>query len=217
MLRAAHGVRKCRDAQGMQRKRGDIRGEEGHGVVDRVADRGVVWIGGVYFGKSDEAMKLIQLSQGKFAMVDDEDYERVSQFKWHANKDLKTFYARRQIRDHGLKRQRHESMHRFILGFDPDKEIIDHVDGDGLNNQRYNLRFATKAENCRNARPAAGKYSKYKGVWFNKLEGKYMAGIMVNRKAISLGYFSNEVDAAMAYNNAAIIYHGEFAFVNKID
>lgn len=162
-------------------------------------------------------MKLIPLSKGKFAKVDDADYDSIIKFKWYASVDCNTFYARRNFRIPGAKSQKHESMHKFILGTNPDGKIIDHIDGDGLNNQRSNLRFATKAENCRNARPAKGKYSKYKGVWFNKLEGKYMAGIMVNRKPISLGYFDDEVKAAIAYNEAAIMHHGEFAFINKFD
>jgi hypothetical protein len=162
------------------------------------------------------AMRLIPLSQGKFAMVDDIDYDNVMRFKWYASIDNKTFYARRNFRIPGTKKQKHESMHKFILGSDPLGRMIDHIDGDGLNNQRCNLRFATKAENCRNARPASGKYSRYKGVCFNRLEGKYVSAIMVNRRSIFLGYFDSEVSAALAYNDAAILYHGEFAFINKI-
>lgn len=150
-------------------------------------------------------------------MVDDDDYDELSKFKWHVVIDRRTHYARKNYRDKISNKQRHESMHRFLLGVDPGGRIIDHIDGNGLNNQRYNLRFATKSENCRNARPAKGKYSKYKGVWFNKLDGRYMAGIMVDGRAISLGYFDDEKEAAIAYNNAAKIHHGDFAFINRFD
>lgn len=155
----------------------------------------------------------IQLSQGQFAIVDDIDFEYLSKYKWSAFRDGRRFYAHRNITIDG--KHTTQKMHHAIMG-DPNGRIIDHIDGNGLNNTRANLRWCSRAENSRNARPNPNAYSKYKGVWFNKLEGKYMAGIMVDRTAISLGYFISEIDAALAYNKAALAHHGEFAYQNII-
>lgn len=100
------------------------------------------------------------------------------------------------------------------------RTIASHIDGNGLNNQRYNLRICTKQENLRNQKPIRGGSSKFKGVYLSKAYPKYgiksvwRANIGKDGKAIFLGGFENEIDAAKAYDRAALKYFGEFARVN---
>lgn len=158
-------------------------------------------------------MKLIPLSQGQFTKVDDADFDWLNQFKWYAQKEKGTYSANRDERVNG-KKVNHR-MHRDILKLLPG-EFCDHIDRDRLNNQRTNLRKCTVTENNRNRRKPkrAAATSKYLGVsWdFNK----WRATIYVNKKAIILGKFTDEVSAAKAYNIGAQKYFGEFANLNRI-
>ena len=95
--------------------------------------------------------------------------------------------------------------------------VIDHIDGNSLNNQKNNLRICTQSQNCSNQKIGKSNTSGYKGVSYNKGQGKYNSRIRFNKKLIHLGYFVNLKDAARAYNEAAVKYHGEFANLNKID
>lgn len=106
-------------------------------------------------------------------------------------------------------------MHRAIL--DPPRGVlVDHVDGNGLNNCRANLRTCTYAENSRNRRPAVGHSSRYLGVTFARSVGRWQAGITVAGKSVYLGQYDTEEEAAQAYNVAAIGHHGSFARLNAI-
>lgn len=158
-------------------------------------------------------MKLIKLTQGKFAQVDDEDFEKLNKYKWHAQKDGNTFYAVRKSLikasiDGGRKKVH---MHRVILGAPPGV-LCDHIDGDGLNNQRCNLRIATRQENRRN-QIRARKDNKLgvKGVCWNKDHGKFEAGIGIDGKLTHLGDFFCLEKAKKAYREAELKYFGEFA------
>lgn len=104
-------------------------------------------------------------------------------------------------------------LHRAILNASSDKQV-DHIDGNKLNNSKSNLRLCTNSENSRNTRPKRGKY---KGVYFDKKRGQWVAQITVDRKCTSLGSYLSPEDAALAYNEAAKSLHGEFAYINKVE
>lgn len=146
-------------------------------------------------------MREIKLTQGQVALVDDEDFEKVNQFRWFAHKRANTFYAMTHVTING--KYTTQYMHRFILGDTVGKSNIDHIDGSGLHNWRLNMRPCTPSENAMNVRKRGNYSSKYKGVCWNRGKGKWMAQIMINRKQNYLGYFVIEEDAARAYDAAA--------------
>jgi len=158
-------------------------------------------------------MKEIKLSQNKVALVDDEDYEYLNQFKWYAHKNHRTFYAIRKTRKNEIGgRGKLVWMHRVIMNT-PIRLQSDHIDHNGLNNQKYNLRNCTNSQNQLNSKPQTGK--KYKGVIL--FEKKYIgAQICIKGKHKYLGIFDTKEAAAEAYNKEAKIHHGEFAYFNKL-
>jgi len=105
-------------------------------------------------------------------------------------------------------------MHREIIDV-PDGFVADHINHNGLDNRKANLRIATPADNARNARyPKINTSSKYRGVWYNPKKKKWRATIGINNKRKQVGYFNKEIDAARAYDEAAKKYHREFAVLN---
>lgn len=162
--------------------------------------------------------KEIELSQGYKAIVDDEDFEYLSQFEWNARVVSGTQYAKRSFKVDG--KGTTVNMHREIMKC-PKNMMVDHINGNGLDNRKENLRICTRSQNLMNSQnPKDAKTSKYKGVCFNKqtkTNGKvWRSEIRLNKKAIFLGAFYEEKDAAKAYNEAALKYFGEFAKINEI-
>lgn len=154
-------------------------------------------------------MREIPLSNGMTALVDDEDYARVVQFNWHVNKyggGLRAFRNSRTAS--GAKTVQY--LHRYLM---PDAALVDHVNGNALDNRRANLREATYTENVRNTKKRPNR-SGYKGVTWHSKTGKWHAGITVNKRRISLGYYSDPAEAAHAYDHAARQHFGEFARFN---
>ena len=158
-------------------------------------------------------MKEIELSRGYKAQVDDEDYERVNQFKWHVHPGTNNWYAIRYVPGEG----KNQLMHRFVLNLTNSSTRVDHSpDPSGLNNQRSNIRIASSQTNNYNRRLNTDNTSGFKGVTWHSQAKKWRATIKVNQKKLSLGYFTNPKDAAKAYDTAALQYHGEFAKTNKM-
>ena len=156
-------------------------------------------------------MKTIRLTQNQVVLVDDEDFEVLSQWKWCADKGRHTFYALRKYRCPVDGKQHTIRMHRQILST-PVGMQTDHKDGNGLNNQRRNLRVCTCTENCQNRiNLRTGISSSFKGVHWNKRDKKWVSQIKLNGKTISLGYFDVEVEAAEAYIAKAVELFGKFA------
>lgn len=162
-------------------------------------------------------MKEIKLSQGKFALVDDSDYEWLSQWRWHAVKSQRglTHYAGRNVIVRtGV--QRIQKMHRLILGISDPKMQVDHIDGNGLNNQRANLRACTALQNAHNTLSRGGR-SRFKGVFFHVPTKLWSCKIRIgNGRRLSGGYHKSEIDAAIEYDRMAILHHGEFAKLNVL-
>lgn len=156
-------------------------------------------------------MKKIELTQGKYAMVDDEDFEKVNQHQWSAQKYRSGWRAMRNIRDSDNK-WTIQYMHRMIMDCPEDLQI-DHSDHNGLNNQKHKLRICTNAENQYNQKSKKG-VSKYKGVVWHKRNRRWMAQIVLNYKTIFLGYRDVESECAKLYDKAARELFGEFAYLN---
>ena len=162
-------------------------------------------------------MKEIELSQGKVALVDDENFEWLNQWKWYASKtgrvENELWYGIRMVCNSGKRRS--ISMHRVILDA-PSGVGVDHINHDGLDNRRANLRFSNQSQNTANSRKQDGCSSRYKGVCWDKQHQKWRAGIMKNYKHIFLGLYSDEVETARAYDEAALEAFGEFASLNGV-
>jgi hypothetical protein len=152
-------------------------------------------------------MKQIELTKGLKAIVDDEDYEKLSQYRWNANWTGTVHYA------HRLNGKEHVYMHRMIMSPLPGYEI-DHINKNTLDNRKSNLRIVHKSYQRANSKKRKDSRSKYKGV---KLRGKHIsARIRVNGKERHLGMFKTQEEAALAYNQAALKYFGDYAQLNEV-
>jgi hypothetical protein len=150
-------------------------------------------------------MKEIPLTQGKVALVDDNDYGIVSKHKWYCHHGYAV----------GWVEKKKILMHRFIMKAKPTDEV-DHRNGNRIDNRRENLRFCNRSQNKANVGPNSNNKAGYKGVYWSKPHKKYRAKIGVMGKNISLGLFIDPKEAALAYNEAAKKYFGEFAGLNNL-
>jgi hypothetical protein len=157
--------------------------------------------------------KFVPLTQGKYAIVDDEDYDRVMKYKWYAQRrHAGKFCATGRIPG----RSSRMLLHRFLL-LPPPGMQVDHIDGNPLNNRRSNLRICTNAQNSMNSLKAKKKTSTFKGVFWNRESRKWKSAISPNGRQIHLGFFSDPILAAKAYDKAARLYFSEFAKPNFPD
>ena len=156
-------------------------------------------------------MKEIKLTQGKVSLIDDEDFELVSRHKWSTAKRGRTSYAKTNI--YLNKKQVTLLMHTLITGKTQGLEM-DHINHNGLDNRRCNLRHVTNIENHYNSRSRLNHSSIYKGVSWHKPTNKWRGTIGQNGRQYHLGLFTSEKEAALAYNKEAIKIFGEFACLN---
>lgn len=149
---------------------------------------------------------IIWLTQGKYTIVDCEDYEFLMQWKWCCANGyaVNGGYAAR--------RQKKLIMHRLV-NKTPEDLVTDHINGNTFDNRKENLRACTKAQNSKNARIRGGS-SQFKGVCWEKSCNKWSAKIATNGTRLYLGCFNSEIEAAVAYDKMAVMQHGEFARLN---
>lgn len=157
-------------------------------------------------------MKLIPIADGRCAIVDNDDYELLNQYKWHVNAQgyLSTRIYTGTGRDNNT--AYFIRMHRLVMNA-PDDMVVDHIFGKKFDNRKTQLRLATGGENNRNRGKQTNNTSGHKGVSWHKKAGKWTAQIDINHKHHYLGLFTNLEDATEAYKQAATKYHGEFACV----
>lgn len=165
-------------------------------------------------------MKQIDCKNGLFALVDDDDFSELNKYKWKAKKRPKenTYYAYRWFRvgDRKLDRKKQVSMHRHILNLTNPKELCDHINRNGLDNRRCNLRKCTHSQNCMNKTKMKNKSSKYLGVSINDNGKKKYWTAHIKGKCISWQPYTpeGEIKCAKAYDKKAKIMFGEFANLN---
>lgn len=153
--------------------------------------------------------KTINLTRNEVALVDDDDFDKLKIYKWHiAKSKYGKCYAVKSDIHHGK-----IMMHRFILSAPPDL-MVDHINGNGLDNRKENLRLCTATQNQRNRDKTKQNKSGYKGVSFHQEKRKFIAQIQVNEISIYIGQYDDAKEAAKAYDEAAKKYFGEFARTN---
>lgn len=153
--------------------------------------------------------RIIPLTKGESTKIDTEDLNRITRYKWYFDRG----YARRRFECNGVQRCMH--MHREILQA-PDGFEVDHINGDTLDNRKANLRLVTRRENQFNSSSHMGSTSKFKGVFWYKHLQRWRVRLCIDRKSKHIGYFDDEVEAAKAYNVAALNIYGEYAKLNLI-
>jgi hypothetical protein len=145
-------------------------------------------------------------------LIDAEDHERISAIKWISHKNLRNTYARGVITR--KPKQKMVYLHRFLMN-PPDGYMVDHINGNGLDNRRCNLRIVTRSQNFWNARVSIGTKSGFKGV---EPDGdKFRARLQCNKKRFDFGLHDTAIEAALAYNRGALEHFGEFARLNEVN
>lgn len=154
----------------------------------------------------------------KIVLIDDEDYERIKTLNWTISFVRGNWYAVHSFYENGKHKQ--IKMHRFIMNETNPNIKIDHRNNCGIDNRKQNLRRATTAENTRNTGPNKLNRTGYKGVYkytSGANSGRFTACLKVNGEKIHGGYFNSAIEAAEKYNELALTYHKDFAFINNID
>jgi hypothetical protein len=162
-------------------------------------------------------MKEIPLTKGMVAIVDDADYRELAEYKWYVVGQPGNEYAARYGGTKPSGSTIHARMHRVLMQA-PDGIEVDHINRNRLDNRRANLRLATRAQNGQNRGKFSPRtHSRYKGVTWHSRNRYWQAMICVNGNRIYLGGYKSEREAALAYNNAAVKYHGKFANLNILE
>lgn len=163
-------------------------------------------------------MKIIKITQNKEVLVDDKDYDELIKYRWYFvdKPRAKYGYVATDMRNTNNKyKTRHVYMHRFLLN-PPRNKIVDHINRNGLDNRRANLRICTYTQNNGNFFMGVRNKSGYKGVSWHKATNKWRATLLYKGEQQYLGIYDDKLEAAKAYNEAAIKYFGEFARPNVI-
>lgn len=157
----------------------------------------------------------IHLTQGYVAIIDDDDFALISRWKWQAAKRGKQIYATTDVGE-SRSDKRKLYMHRVILDA-PENLTVDHINGNGLDNRRENLRLATRQQNVVNRhRTRQNPHSQYRGVFLASNKRTWFAQIVSGGKSIYLGTFPTQFEAAQAYNEASVRHHGEYGYTNDL-
>lgn len=157
-------------------------------------------------------MREIKLSQNKFAIVDDEDYGELSKYKWYFTKDGRAVRSVKSNHNTWTPMYMHIQIVGKIEGL-----VIDHINGNPLDNRRNNLRHVTKTQNAQNSKSHKNTSSKYKGVSWNKEKKRWLSTICISKKRYILGYYKSELDAAYVYNVWAESFFGEYVKINVLE
>ena len=183
--------------------------------IPKVVERPLVWAAILYRKiRYGYAFRRIRLNNGMYATVDPEDYVGLPKDRWTCYKKGRSYYTIRHFSKNEGAGKKCTSMHRLIMRA-PAGVIVDHINHNGLDNRKANLRFATIEQNAQNQRKTRTKTSsRFKGV--NRAKGPkvWQARIYHNKRSINLGHFSSEVEAAKAYDKAALVYQDKFAILN---
>ena len=160
-------------------------------------------------------MREVALTRGMVALVDDDDYELVSQYKWCADRGGggQVWYARTWVKNPDGTRAKLK-MHRLIIGDSPAGATPDHINGNGCDNRRANLRWATRSQQAQNRPVHKNNTSGFKGVMYYKARDRYRAQLQTKERDFHLGYFRTAEEAARAYDDKARELHGDFARLN---
>ena len=158
-------------------------------------------------------MKEIQLTKGKIALVDDEDFDRINNYKWQSHLRFNYYYASRKS-SRLLGKRKTIYMHREILNINDPNIHIDHISHDGLNNQKSNLRICTSSQNHANQKKHTNCSSIFKGVHWNTKKKRWISVLFMDRKVVHYKTFKCELLAGLSYDDAIKKHHGSFACTN---